>query len=255
MAKRKRGLKKRGYYKFNKGTLILLVGVILLITALLLIQFIGAVSLLINLRLISYILIYLGVITHLIFSGDKPFFKSWKYIKETRNFIYFSILIFFIFALVGFVFPNFFRQEIMDFITELLDKTQNLNQFELIKFIFLNNLQSSFMGLIFGIFFGIFPMLILIINGYLLGVVSSMSVTAGGFSVLWKLVPHGIFELIAVFISLGMGIKIGAFVFQKNKSIYIKYNLYNSLRVFILIIIPLLIIAAIIEGTLITFFG
>jgi len=42
-------------------------------------------------------------------------------------------------------------------------------------------------------------------------------VQTDGFLSLWRLLPHGIFELPAVFISLGMGLKIGMFIFQKKK--------------------------------------
>jgi len=72
---------------------------------------------------------------------------------------------------------------------------------------------------------------------------------------MWRLVPHGIFELPAIFISLGIGLKFGTFIFQKNKSESFRRYLWNSLQLFVLIIMPLLIAAAIIEGALITFAG
>ena len=192
--------------------------------------------------------------------GKTNFFKenyrlSLKYIKESKSFIYFSALIFFAVTIIGFFYPVFFRQEIISYIKELVEQTQNLGQFELIKFIFLNNMQGSFVGLIFGILLGFFPLLFLIINGYVLGFVASLSVDARGFSVLLKLIPHGIFELPAVFISMGLGIKLSSFIFEKNKIKNLKDNFINSLRVFLFVIIPLLIIAAIIEGMLIPLFG
>jgi len=54
---------------------------------------------------------------------------------------------------------------------------------------------------------------------------------------------------------LGMGLKFGTFFFQKNKMDSFKEYLLNSLRVFVFIVIPLLLIAAFIEGTLIFFVG
>ncbi len=130
-----------------------------------------------------------------------------------------------------------------------------MSQGELIKFIFLNNLQSSFYGMIFGVLLGIFPMIAAIANGYLLGFVASISVENGGFLVLWRLLPHGIFELPAVFISLGLGLKFGMFIFQKRKLESFREYFFNSLRVFFLIIIPLLIIAGIIEGSFMSMGG
>tara|TARA_Y100000034_G_C6716675_1_gene316852 strand:- start:368 stop:697 length:330 start_codon:yes stop_codon:yes gene_type:complete len=104
-----------------------------------------------------------------------------------------------------------------------------------------------------GIFLGIFSFLILIVNGYVLGFVASKSVAVEGILVLWRLLPHGIFEIPAVMISAGLGLKLGAYLFVKHKKGDFKQWLLNSLRVFLFIVVPLLIIAAIIEGILIIF--
>jgi len=183
------------------------------------------------------------------------YFQSWKYLKESKNFIYIIMVLFFVFALIGFFIPapNFIVEQILEFINELLEKTQYMSQWGLIQFIFLNNLQTSFFGIILGIFLGILPIIATVVNGYVLGFVTSLSVVSGGGSVLWKLLPHGIFELPAVFISLGLGLKLGSFIFQKKKFDLFKEYFWNSIKVFLFIIIPLLIIAAIIEGTLIFF--
>jgi uncharacterized membrane protein SpoIIM required for sporulation len=82
-----------------------------------------------------------------------------------------------------------------------------------------------------------------------------MSVAENGIFVLWRLLPHGFFELFAVFISLGMGLKIGGFIFQKKKINFLRDNFLNSFKVFLFIIIPLLIIAAIIESLFIFVIG
>lgn len=192
-------------------------------------------------------------------SNDKNSFlaenylKSWKFIKESRKFIYTIILVFFCFALIGFFLPvpESFADEIMKMIEEIVRKTEGMSQFSLIKYIFLNNLQSSFLGLILGIFFGIFPVLFAAFNGYVLGFVALLAIEAEGGGVLWKLLPHGIFELPAVFISLGLGIKIGGLVFHSAKSGFFKDYLWEFARTFIFVVIPLLLIAAIIEGSLI----
>jgi len=179
--------------------------------------------------------------------------KSWKYLVESKKFIFSIIGIFFIFVLIGFLFPipEFLYNEILEFLREIFEKTENLSQWELITFLISNNVQSSFLGILFGFIYGVFPLIIAIANGYVLGFVSSLSVNSVGVASLWKIVPHGIFELPAIFISLGLGLKFGTFSFQKNKAKSFKNYLINSLRVFLLIVIPLLIIAGIIEGTLI----
>lgn len=187
------------------------------------------------------------------FSLKKEYRDSWDYIKDSRNFIYITIGIFLIFCLIGFFIPapDFLMEQILDFVRELLEKTQGMSQMELIQFIFFNNLKSSFFGMIFGIALGIFPLFSSIINGYILGFVASMTVEGEGLSVLWRLLPHGIFELPAVFISLGLGLKLGTFVFYEKKLETFKEFFWSSLRVFLFIIIPLLILAGIIEGSLV----
>jgi uncharacterized membrane protein SpoIIM required for sporulation len=220
--------------------------------------------------------------------------QSWEYIKESRNFIYITLIIFLLFAFIGaFVpAPEFLEQQILEFIEELLRKTAEMSQGELMSFIFLNNLQSSFFGMIFGIALGIFSAITSVSNGYLLGFVSSRAAYEEGIFVLWRLFPHGIFELPALFISTGLGLKLGfPFIYRYFKYYWKRKNIFallagilflpfsiiltlilnknlrkyqfkdflfkvnNSLRVFLFIILPFLLIAAIIEGCLIFFFN
>ena len=185
----------------------------------------------------------------------KNYSQSWNFIKESKNFIYTIVLIFFITSLFGFFLPlpEQVTENILKLIQELLEKTKGMSQLELIAFIFLNNIQSSFFGIIFGILLGIFPIIAAIANGFVLGFVASLSVSSEGFFVLWRILPHGLFELPAIFISFGLGLKIGTFIFQEKKFESFKNYLHNALRVFLFIIIPLLITAAIIEGTLVFF--
>ena len=190
------------------------------------------------------------------FSLKKEYQKSWNYLKDSKKFIWIVIWIFIASALIG-VFipaPEIFSQKIFEFIKEILLKTEGMSQSQLISFIFLNNVQSSFLGMVFGVFLGIFPVISVIANGYLLGFVANFAIQEGGIFSLWRILPHGIFELPAVFISFALGLRIGASIFNRKKFRKFNKNFVSCLKVFVLIIIPLLIIAAIIEGTLI-FFG
>ncbi len=190
------------------------------------------------------------------FNLKEQYIKSLNYIKDIKTFIFIVILIFFLFVFIGYFIPapEYLENEIFRFIQELLERTEGMSHTQLIRFIFFNNLTSSFLGVILGFFLGIFPLISSISNGYILGFISSLSVQSEGLSVLYRLLPHGIFELPAVFISLAMGLKIGTFFFRKNRKIPLKEYFLNSLRTFILVVIPLLIIAAIIEGSLIFFY-
>jgi len=190
------------------------------------------------------------------FNLKEEYIKSLNYIKDIKTFIFIVILVFFLFVFIGYFIPapEYLETEILRFIQELLEKIEGMSHTQLIRFIFFNNLTSSFLAMILGFFLGIFPLISSISNGYILGFISSLSVQNEGLSVLYRLLPHGIFELPAIFISLAMGLKIGTFIFRKNRKIPLKEYFLNSLRTFILIVIPLLIIAAIIEGSLIFFY-
>jgi stage II sporulation protein M len=184
----------------------------------------------------------------------KEYENSWKYVKDSEIFIYAIIGIFLFFILIGFFIsaPQPIYDAIINYIQDILAKTENLSLLDTIFFIISNNVQSTFLSISFGVFFGIFPVVNAVVNGYVLGFVSSISVSNGGIFTLWRLLPHGIFELPAVFISLGLGLRTGMFVFQKDKLKSLKNYLINSFKVFLFIILPLLIIAGIIEGILIS---
>lgn len=194
--------------------------------------------------------------SYLVSFFENQYEKSFSYIKESKKYIYWTIGVFFLFSLVGFFVPvpSSFSELIMDYLKELVLETQGMSYGELMNYLFFHNSYSSFMGLFFGVFFGLFPLFSVVANGFLVGYVSSLSVSVAGFSVLVRLVPHGIFELPALFISLGLGIKLGTFILRKEKIKSLGNFLLESLRVFVFIVLPLLVLAAIIEGTLIYYF-
>jgi stage II sporulation protein M len=137
---------------------------------------------------------------------------------------------------------------------KLLSQTEGFVFIDWFKFIFFNNIKSSFLSLVGGIFFGAIPLFATIVNGFLIGFVSNLSVSAEGVISLWKLVPHGIFEIPAIFISFACGLRFGTFVFQKDIKKSFQNYFIGGMRVFFLIVLPLLIVAGIIESALI-FFG
>ena len=184
--------------------------------------------------------------------GEKGWFKeSLNYVSESRKFVYFAIVLFVLSGIIGFIFAD--RLDFIEKILKMLvDKTQGLNAFELVTFIFFNNAQSSFLAIIFGIVLGIAPAINAVANGTVIGYVLSKVYDANGISEFWRLLPHGVFELPAIFISLVLGIRLGMCIFVKDvRKEFIK-RLVLSLKSFLTIILPLLIIAAIIEGLLIT---
>jgi len=179
--------------------------------------------------------------------------KCWKFLNESRWYVVFALGIFALTFVIGFIYPYFFRAEIFAFIKELMLMFEGKGASEMVVLIFFNNLKASFFAMILGIGIGIFPLVTGVINGYLLGFVSREAVGIGGLGVLWKLAPHGIFELPAVIFSIGIGMKIGWSVVGGRWSVgkKLKHNFREGLRFFVFVIFPLLLVAGIIEGVLI----
>ena len=183
----------------------------------------------------------------------KQFREAVSYIRASSNYIYFAFFLFFLFIFFGFYF-NKNLGFIDEFLMELVNKVSGLNLIELILFILQNNFQASLYGLVFGVFFAIFPLLNIVMNGVVVGYVLAKVGELTGLYEVWRLLPHGIFELPAVFISLGLGLKLGMFVFSKKPGLEFQKRFFESLNVFLFVVVPLLIIAAIIEGILIFIF-
>jgi len=181
--------------------------------------------------------------------------ESWNYLRESKKYFLFSVFVFLFVVIFGFVFPVFFVEMIQKFIEELVAKTAGMGFLELFLFIFQNNLLAAFFSLFFGILFGIFPFITLLINGYVIGFVARKAIDAAGICVLWRLLPHGIFELPALIISLSLGLKLGMFILAKKKRKYLAFNLINSAKVFLFVVVPLLLVAGIIEAGLMFLVG
>ena len=176
---------------------------------------------------------------------DKPIKKALKYILESKKYIFAIIFVFFTFVLIGFFFPDKFSF-LDEQLKELINKTVGLKGIELIEFIFFNNIKSAFFGIIAGIFLGIIPIFTSILNGAVLGYVFAKVYQVSGFSEFWRILPHGIFELPAVFIALGIGLRLGFSLPPFISSFfrhYWKKNKMVSVFPFIASILPLLLLA------------
>jgi uncharacterized membrane protein SpoIIM required for sporulation len=114
--------------------------------------------------------------------------------------------------------------------------------------IFLNNSFTCFLDIILGPLIGIFPMFSAFINGGLLGWFAQEE----GLIIFLAIVPHGIFELPAFLLSAAIGLRLGREVLKRKGERHLKKELKKGLRVFLVLVLPLLIIAAFIESVLIT---
>jgi stage II sporulation protein M len=142
------------------------------------------------------------------------YLRSFDLVKKSGIYIFVITLLLFFTSIVGFFLPGLFEDQAMKIIEEMIRSLDGKSTNELIVHIFLNNMRAGFFAMVFGVLFGLFPILTSIINGYLIGFASNMAVSHGGITILWRLVPHGIFEIPAILLSMGIGLYLGSRFFQ-----------------------------------------
>lgn len=180
--------------------------------------------------------------------------ESFDFLKSSKKYIYFVIGVFLVFSFVGFFvpMPGDISDRIINFFRSLILETEGFGFFEMLFYLLENNLYASFFGMALGILLGVVPMINAVVNGFVLGFASKISVAEAGIFSLLRILPHGIFELPALFISLGVGVRMGSILFSKDD---FRKTFINSMKTFVLVVIPLLVVAAIIESALIVFFS
>ncbi|PZT54913.1 stage II sporulation protein M [Paenibacillus silvae] len=146
-------------------------------------------------------------------------------------------------------------------VSQQLEQGGNV-QWNFFLFIFFNNAIKSILVIYAGIFFGILPIIFLLINGMVLGFVvhATMNNGASFFDIVVKgLLPHGIIEIPVIIIACAFGLKFGGLTISSLAQLggekraligtrwreFVKMTLTASFWVVIL-----LFIAAIIESTI-----
>ncbi len=131
------------------------------------------------------------------------------------------------------------------------------------RVIFLNNLLSSVLMMILGLFFAIFPIYGLLANSILLGYLLE-KMSAAGLNPLQVflvgILPHGIFELPAVVFAASMGIRYGFtalrtlfMVWRPDERAVIRREWVAIVKQFpiaLLVVVVLLVIAAFVESVI-----
>jgi stage II sporulation protein M len=180
-----------------------------------------------------------------------------RYCRKLRPFLAVSIALFIAGAALGtlaaFYAPQvsvYFNQNVADFVKLF----RALPKLQLAAAIFLNNALKSLLVVLGGIAFGLFPVIFLFANGAALGLVLSASMRSRGvLPALAAILPHGIFELPAIFLATSMGLLLGSSAIKRlfgRTDISIRSELGLALKFFSRVIVPLLLIAAIVEAFL-----
>ncbi len=137
-------------------------------------------------------------------------------------------------------------------LSNIPDPTESTSM-EMFIAILSNNMLASFIFLASGIVLGIPPLLFIIVNGFFVGWVSySVAAELGLGYVVSSLLPHGIIEIPAITLCAAMGVGLGYQIINRVRKIDgLQRYVQESLSLFVRRIVPLLIVAAIIETGLI----
>jgi len=176
-----------------------------------------------------------------------------KYLYGLKKYILFSLYVFAISTLIGYIFAQNNPVEIREIIkniSEALLLDEEMTSLQLFFFIFQNNVSKLFIILPLGIFAGIIPFFSIFTNGLILGIFTQIaSQEVSWLFLIFGIMPHGIIEIPVLIVSSAIGMRIGKVAIWKlfgSKEGLIK-ELAKALRFFILVLFPLLFIAAFIE--------
>jgi stage II sporulation protein M len=176
--------------------------------------------------------------------------------KELLSLIVFSFSLFTVFFFLGFymaVSDSSVIYEQMSVLQDLVEKLVELSPIGLLFFIFLNNSLVALFASLGGIIFSVLPLLIIISNGFLIGIVFHFisSVHSWNFF-LGGILPHGLIELPIIILSTAMGLWLGRgffmYLFFRNETgVSFLSKIRRVFCTYIFIIVPFLFIAALIE--------
>lgn len=178
------------------------------------------------------------------------------YLASLRFYILFVSLLFCCAIILGYlgVFNEVFSAS-FEWIQELSENVKDLTRtyplgvtfLAFFIVIFLNNAFTCFLNIITGPLIGIFPFFSAMVNGGLLG----WFVREEGLRVFGAIAPHGMFELPAYVLSVAIGLRLAREVLKEKRKRRLKSTLGEGLWVYLTLIVPLLILAALIESALI----
>jgi stage II sporulation protein M len=133
-----------------------------------------------------------------------------------------------------------------------IKRFRGLPKLQLAAAIFFNNAIKTLAAILLGCFLALPPVIFLVINGAALGLVLTWSGRSRGVGLtMLSILPHGMFELPAVFLGTAIGLMIGVAVARRlffRSGGNIKAEIADAWRFFYAIIMPMLFVAALIEA-------
>ena len=178
-----------------------------------------------------------------------------EYLSRNKSLILASLLLFILSVIVGIIASESIKPIMIELLKQVFEKApENPTFIQQALFLFSNNMRANIIILLGGILFSIISVLIIILNGIIVGFTSTLLPPT---IFIVGIFPHGIFEIPATVLSL-----VGALLITKLEINIISLLLAGDLRnrigelsvtvkdiiLTVMITIVLLIIAAIIEA-------
>ncbi len=190
-------------------------------------------------------------------SSSKLFSKeSFVTPHEVKDPLVFSVIFYVLFAFVGYAMAETYPDQIAMYLEELgkmVSSVAELSIVGILFFIFLKNIFVAFLASLGGILFTLLPVVIIVANGLVLGIVFHLVTYLESTEYFFLgILPHGIVELPAILFSTAIGIWLGGSFFRflffgtETRS-SLKEKAKRALGTYILIIVPLLFLSALIE--------
>jgi len=145
--------------------------------------------------------------------------------------------------------PDEASQLLDTLVRDIKERVSSFDKTSLFLFIFGTNTAKAFFAMIFGTFFGIAPVLFIIFNGFVLGLMGTLVAFSEGVRFFTLgIAPHGIFEIPGALLASAYGLMLGRAFFQRlRRRGPFKPALLTALRQFGVVVLPLFAIAAFIE--------
>ena len=178
---------------------------------------------------------------------------SKDYLLSLRYYLLFATLIFILSVGSGYIFAKNYPAEVQKVLQDLqrvLEPIKEMSETQQVFFIFLNNSITGFLAILFGVVLGIFPLVMLLANGGMMGIMFFLSEENEVLSAFFTgIFPHGVIEIPVLIFCGAIGIRIAVSLFKKifRKKSDIKKELIQGLNFFFKILIPLLFLASLIE--------
>lgn len=175
------------------------------------------------------------------------------YVRFIWPYVLFISFVFFASLLTGYIsaanFPSM-AEALRESFSSRFEPIMSMRPLFIMLAIFLNNAFVSLFFMVLGLALGILPVLFIAFNGYLVGVIAYLVAQEKGLLfVFLALFPHGIIELPMVFLAASIGLRLGHQVFSAliGRSTQIKREFKEGLTFYFHWILPLLLVAAVIE--------